>query len=1501
MIPMYEPKQDSVRRFARRSAAIISLLLAPLASAATLNVTTYGATGGDSSDDVTAINAAINAATTGDTVYFPNGTYYISASIVAKSGVALVGQARDTAIIKFSGATAAPMINLSNKSFVEVAQLTLDGNNNASVTRGIDGEPAPNAWIHDNRINGLVSASGFGPFGIMFSGSDNVIIEDNIISNIGTSSTWGGGIRVGWGSDYAIIDGNTISNTGRGGIFLNDTETGAVVRHNTITGSGLFNQGLGIELHTAVNNAVVEDNIVDHWISIVISDYNAVRRNTVHATDGSYKSYGLEISSGNTVVTDNWVNGSQHLGISSSPARDYTYYGYNRIENVIQWGMQFQGNSATSMNNQQYFYKNVFLTTDKDNPLSVYPTYAGYGVRIHGYSTNMTFDSNTISGNDSLGINITTTAGVDRISFVNNTITNNGQATIDNYPATAADLEWSGNIVSGNNPDVQLTSRGFANAKPIANFSCPSSVQLGQSVTFTNLSSDPDGTIVHNLWDFGEGVPVTTSSPTYIYQNVGTYRVTLMTTDNNGRSTIKQQSLTVYQGAPDTQAPTAPTNLTSPAKTDTTVSLSWNAATDNFAVTAYEIYNGATLAATTTGTSFQVTALTGQTSYTFTVKAKDAAGNVSASSNAVSVTTNRPPGGGTGTILREYWLNITGTDVATIPVGTTPSGSQQLTSFEGPTNWADSYGARIRGYITPDVTGSYTFWLAADDTAQLWLSSNNDPANKALIASVPAYTAPREWNKNTGQQSSAVTLAAGQSYYVEVLHKEGHTDDNVAVGWTGPGIPTTTVITGGYLTPYGNPPPGDTQAPTAPSSLVLVSKTATTVNLSWSAAVDNVGVSAYDVYRGATLAGSTSGTTFQAAGLTASTSYTFTVKARDAAGNASTASNALTVTTNAASDTQAPTTPSNLSVTSKSTTTVSLTWAASTDNVGVSAYDVYRGATVAGTTAATSLQITGLTPNTSYSFTVKARDAAGNASAASNTVSVTTDASSGGTGNILREYWTGVSGSAISDIPLNNPPTGSDTLTSLEGPQNWANGYGDRIRGYITPTTSGAYTFYIASDNAGELWLSTDANPGNKARIAYVSTYTSYRQWNASLAQQSASINLVGGQRYYVEVLHKEDASGDHVSVGWTGPGISTITVIAGTYLSPYSAAADTQAPTAPTGLNSPTKTMSTVDLSWTASTDNVAVTDYDVYKNGVRVGSTAGATSYQVSGLTANTSYSFTVKAKDAAGNLSAASSTLSVTTVASADTQSPTAPSNLASPAKTSTTVNLTWTASTDNVSVTAYDVYRGSVLAGTTSSTSFQVTGLTASTAYAFTVKARDAAGNVSAASGALSVTTSANSGGAGTIVREYWTGISGDSVAVIPLSTTPTGTAVLTSLEGPQNWANGYGDRIRGYITPTTTGAYTFYIASDNAGELWLSTDSNPAKKSRIAYVATYTSYRQWTASPTQQSAAINLVAGQQYYVEVLHKEDASGDHVSVGWTGPGIASTTVVPGSVLSPY
>jgi chitodextrinase len=174
-------------------------------------------------------------------------------------------------------------------------------------------------------------------------------------------------------------------------------------------------------------------------------------------------------------------------------------------------------------------------------------------------------------------------------------------------------------------------------------------------------------------------------------------------------------------------------------------------------------------------------------------------------------------------------------------------------------------------------------------------------------------------------------------------------------------------------------PPADTTPPSAPTGLSISQATTNSVALGWTASTDNVGVTGYDVYRDGALAGTSPSASYTATGLNCGTSYTFSVDAYDAAGNRSGQASVVAATAKC-TDSVAPTTPTNLKATGATTTSVSFSWSASTDNVGVAGYGIYRAGTRVATTTAANYTLTGLSCGTSYSLGIDAYDAAGNRS-----------------------------------------------------------------------------------------------------------------------------------------------------------------------------------------------------------------------------------------------------------------------------------------------------------------------------------------------------------------------------------------------------------------------------------------------------------------------------------------------------------------------------------------
>jgi chitodextrinase len=371
-------------------------------------------------------------------------------------------------------------------------------------------------------------------------------------------------------------------------------------------------------------------------------------------------------------------------------------------------------------------------------------------------------------------------------------------------------------------------------------------------------------------------------------------------------------------------------------------------------------------------------------------------------------------------------------------------------------------------------------------------------------------------------------------------------------------------------------------------------------------------------------------------------------------------------------DTTPPTTPAGLSASTASSSQINLTWTASTDNVSVTGYRVYRGgALLAALAAVTGYQDTGLSPSTTYSYTVQAFDAAGNASAQSTAASATT--------------------SPVADTAAPSTPAG------------------------VVATA-------VSSSQISLAWTASTDNVA-------VTAYRVYRggallaTLGAVTAYQDAGLSPSTTYSYTVQAV---DAAGN-ASAQSTAASATTPPV------------ADTAAPSAPTELVATAVSPSQISLSWTASTDNVGVTGYSVYRGGSLLVTVGAVTTLQNTGLTPSTTYSYTVRALDAAGNASGQSASASATTPAAPDTTVPSAPTGLTGTAVSSTQINLSWQASADNAGVAGYTVYVNNAALTTTTATSFRHTGLTPATTYSYSVSAFDAAGNNSAPTAAVSVKT------------------------------------------------------------------------------------------------------------------------------------------------------------------
>jgi chitodextrinase len=336
----------------------------------------------------------------------------------------------------------------------------------------------------------------------------------------------------------------------------------------------------------------------------------------------------------------------------------------------------------------------------------------------------------------------------------------------------------------------------------------------------------------------------------------------------------------------------------------------------------------------------------------------------------------------------------------------------------------------------------------------------------------------------------------------------------------------------------------------------------------------------------------------------------------------------------------------------------------------------------------------------------------------------------------------GFAGGSSQVLILAHEISGVDTMAPLDNNQ-------DIINVQNSPGTgSDAITVTVTTSQSGDYIFGATYSPNGSGSAINAGTGYAQRLYTTD-----------NPNRVAISEDRLQTASGA-VSVTFTGT-VGYISWLTGLMaFKPLAGPVDITAPSVPTNLLATALSTSQINLSWTASTDNVGVADYTIYRGGVKVG-TSATNSYSDIGLNPSTAYTYTVDAYDAAGNHSTQSSAASATTQSppTQDIQPPTVPANLTATAVSSNQINLSWSPSTDNVGVTGYKIYRNGEQVATTANNNYNNNNLLPSTLYSYTVSAYDAAANNSVQSSSVNITTQAAN-----TSTSLWSGIIDPSRAI-----------------------------------------------------------------------------------------------------------------------------------------
>lgn len=552
----------------------------------------------------------------------------------------------------------------------------------------------------------------------------------------------------------------------------------------------------------------------------------------------------------------------------------------------------------------------------------------------------------------------------------------------------------------------------------------------------------------------------------------------------------------------------------------------------------------------------------------------------------------------------------------------------------------DNYATRFQGFLIPDRTGNYTFYIASDDNSELYLSTDNNPANIRLLCYEPSYGNARDWTSNAGGRrginpatglqaniSVPVYLQAGKAYYIEIRHREGSGGDYIGVNWMGPG---DTVPINGVISRIGP----DVLSGLIPNAFARITGMPATVTTNELATVTLA-----PVIEGFPLAGV--GIQWRTNGVPVpnATNRTYiTPTLTFAAHNGMVVDVVVTTVYNVATSS-----PAVIQVTRdlvaptlvaaqggfRGTREFWLRFSEPVTTASAQNTANYLVTNDAGALTVVNAQLLGnnrdvlLTlnplPTEGTVYTVVAANIADRAPSANTSGDLTTQvvAWSFSTNFVYYERYTNIAGSAITDLTNNakyqaltadlNGYTNRVNLGNNLTDSMW-NNYGAVIRGFFTPDVSGPHVIYVAHDDAVILRTSLDDNPTNAITVINQPCC----QGTFADGLRSFTNDLVAGQRYFFELLGKEGGGGDYFRMAirpfvdisdpnWTNP--DTLQPLSGPSIGAYAPPAVVSIVQQPQSGNVTAYQSTTLSVS--ASVEPAAVAEFLAYQwrsNGVDI-----------------------------------------------------------------------------------------------------------------------------------------------------------------------------------------------------------------------------------------------------------------------------------------------------------